>query len=187
MTKPQVRALAAEAGLPVASKIDSQDLCFLAGTTRARFLARHGGLGERRGAVIDRDGRVIGQHSGQHNFTVGQRRGLRLAGPEPLYVLDKDASANRVRVGPRAALRADRVTLRAVRLHRSGDQVDRVKLRYRTRPLPARLAGRLEAGRHAGAEIALGEPADAAAPGQLACLMHGDVVIGTGTISTRVP
>jgi tRNA-specific 2-thiouridylase len=186
LTKPQVRALAADAGLPVASKVDSQDLCFLAGTTRARFLARHGGLGERRGAVVDDDGRVVGQHSGQHNFTVGQRRGLRLAGPEPLYVLEKDASANRVRVGPRAALRTNRVTLRAVRLHRSGDQVDRVKLRYRTRPLPARLAGRLEAGRHAGAEISLAEAADVAAPGQLACLMEGDLVIGTGTISASV-
>jgi tRNA-specific 2-thiouridylase len=186
LTKPEVRALAAEAGLPVASKVDSQDLCFLAGTTRARFLARHGGLAERAGPVVDREGRVVGQHSGQHNFTVGQRRGLRLAGPEPLYVLEKDASGNRVRIGPRAALRTDRVTLRAVRLHRPGDQVDRVKLRYRARPLAARLAGRLQAGRHAGAEIALAETADAAAPGQLACLMGGDVVIGTGTISAPV-
>ena len=185
LTKPQVRALAAEAGLPVASKIDSQDLCFLAGTTRARFLARHGGLADETGPVVDLQGRVVGQHSGQHNFTVGQRRGLRLTSAEPLYVVEKDARSNRVRVGTKVDLRTDRVALRAVRLHRPGDTVDRVKLRYRTQPLPAELAGHLEPGRHSSAEVALSEEADGAAPGQLACLMEGDVVVGTGTISAR--
>ena len=92
LTKPEVSALAGDAGLPVASKADSQDLCFLAGTDRARFLARHGGLGDRPGAIVDRAGKVLGRHRGQHRFTVGQRRGLGVAGDEPLYVLDKDAA-----------------------------------------------------------------------------------------------
>ena len=97
LTKPQARELAAAAGLPVAAKADSQDLCFLAGTDRASFLARHGRLGERRGEVVDRGGRVLALHSGQHRFTVGQRRGLGVpAVQEPLYVLEKDASTNRV-------------------------------------------------------------------------------------------
>src|SRR5436305_6046995 len=79
LTKPEVRRIAGQAGLPVADKADSQDLCFLAGTDRGRFLERHGGLGERPGELVDRSGAVLGSHRGQHLFTVGQRRGLGLA------------------------------------------------------------------------------------------------------------
>ena len=105
LTKPAVRALAAEAELPVASKADSQDLCFLAGTGRAAFLARHGGARERPGEIVDRGGRVLGRHRGHHGFTVGQRKGIGVAAPEPLYVLATDARTNRVTVGARAELR----------------------------------------------------------------------------------
>ncbi len=183
LTKPEVREMASRAGLPVAGKADSQDLCFLAGTDRRRFLARHGGPVDRPGQLIDSAGTVVGHHNGQHNFTVGQRRGLGMSGPEPLYVLEKNGPENTVRIGPRSALLSDRVALRGVRLHRPGDQVDRVKLRYRSRMLPARLVGCPEPGWYRGAELALAAPADAVAPGQLACLMHGDVVVGTGTIT----
>jgi tRNA-specific 2-thiouridylase len=182
LVKPEVRALAAEAGLPVASKADSQDLCFLAGTDRRRFLAHHGGLTDRPGTLIGVDGEVLGRHDGHHNFTVGQRRGLGVSGPEPLYVLGKDAASNTVRIGPRAALATDRVRLRGVRLRRPGAVVDRVKLRYRSRMLPARLSGHLDTGHHRSAELALMNATDGVAPGQLACLMDGDVVVGTGTI-----
>ena len=111
----------------------------MAGTDRARFLARHGGLGDRLGPIVDQEGRVIGRHRGQHRFTVGQRKGLGIATGEPLYVIDKDADSNRVVVGPREALQSSRVTLRSARLHRDGARVDRVKLRYRSRPLAARV------------------------------------------------
>ena len=141
LTKPEVRRLAEAAGLPVASKADSQDLCFLAGTSRARFMARHGGLGQTPGAVVDEAGNVVGRHDGQHRFTVGQRRGLGIAAGEPLYVLDKDAGRNEVVVGPRSSLRTERVHVRGARLHRSGARVDRVKLRYRSLPLECRVAG----------------------------------------------
>lgn len=183
LTKPEVRRIAAEAELPVAGKPDSQDLCFLAGTDRARFLARHGGLGERSGEVVDTGGAVLGRHRGQHGFTIGQRRGLRLGGGEPLYVLGKDAETNRVVVGRRAELLTDRVAVRGARLHRPGARVDRIKLRYRSPPLPARLAGAAPAGRHPSLTVHLGAAADAAAPGQLACLMDGDLVVGWGTIT----
>jgi tRNA-specific 2-thiouridylase len=183
LTKPQVRAIAGEAGLPVASKADSQDLCFLAGTDRARFLARHGRVPDRPGTIVDHAGNVLGGHLGQHRFTVGQRRGLGVASGEPLYVLDKDASANRLTVGPALALRTHRVGLRGARLHRAGDRVDRVKLRYRSKPLAARLTGGIPAGRHGSLELALSDAADVAAPGQLACLMDGELVIGWGTIA----
>ena len=183
LTKPQVRALAAEAELPVASKADSQDLCFLAGTDRASFLARHGGQRGRPGEIVRRDGRVLGRHRGHHGFTVGQRRGLGVAAPEPLYVLATDAATNRVTVGPRADLRAARVVVRAATLYRDGAAVDRVKLRYRSRPLPARVAGAPAAGTHRRLELELGEPVDGAAPGQTACLMAGDAIVGHATIA----
>ena len=135
-----MRALAAEAGLPVASKPESQDLCFLAGTGKAAFLARHGGLADREGEIVDRDGRVLALHRGHHHFTVGQRKGLGVAAPEPLYVLATDAGSNRVLAGPRAALATSAVALRGARLHRAGAEVDRVKLRYRAPAVPCRVA-----------------------------------------------
>jgi tRNA-uridine 2-sulfurtransferase len=186
LAKPEVRTIAAQAGLPVASKVDSQDLCFLAGTDRARFLARHGGLADTPGTIVDRAGDVLGHHRGQQRFTVGQRRGLGIAVPgEPLYVLDKDARTNRVLVGPREALRTRRVVIRHGRLHRDGARIDRVKLRYRSRPLPCRISEPASPGpgRHAKLALDLQEPVDGAAPGQLACLMDGDLVVGWGTIA----
>jgi tRNA-specific 2-thiouridylase len=184
LTKPEVRRLAAARGLAVASKSDSQDLCFLAGTDRGRFLARHGGVGEHRGEIVDAGGTVIGTHTGHHLFTVGQRRGLGVVDRgEPLYVLDKDAAGNRVVVGPRGALARSCVTVRGARLHRSGSRVDRVKLRYRAAPLPGRVAGEARAGVHRRLTIELDETIDGVAPGQLACLMDGELVVGWGTIA----
>ena len=189
LRKPQVRAIAADAGLPVAAKPDSQDLCFLAGTDRARFLARHGQIGDAPGEIVSLDGEVLGTHAGQHRFTVGQRRGLGVgsdpAHPEPRFVIDKDARTRRVTVGPRAALATERVRVRGARLHRDGARVDRVKLRYRSTPLPVTLGGDPPPapGRHGALELVLGEAADGAAPGQLACLMDGELVVGWGTIT----
>jgi tRNA-specific 2-thiouridylase len=183
LTKPEVRAVAAEASLAVATKADSQDLCFLAGTSRAAFLARHGGIRERLGEIVDSRGHVIGRHRGHHGFTVGQRRGLGVSGNEPLYVLGTDARENRVIAGTRAELETTRVSVRGARLHRDGARVDRVKLRYRAKPIPARLLGEPAAGSHRALEIALEEPVDGAAPGQMACLMDGELVVGWATIA----
>jgi tRNA-specific 2-thiouridylase len=186
LTKPQVRQIAAEAGLSVAGKADSQDLCFLAGTTRARFLARHGAVTERPGSITDPAGRVLGRHNGQHRFTVGQRRGLGVSAGTPMYVLEKDPVENRVIVGPRTALHTATVAVRSARLHRSGARVNRVKLRYRSAPLRARLVGDPPAGHHAMLTIELADGVEGVAPGQLACLMDGELVVGWGTIA-RTP
>ena len=188
LTKPQVRRLAAEAGLRVAEKPDSQDLCFLAGTDRGRFLARHGDLPATPGEIVDTNGALLGRHAGQHLFTVGQRRGLGVTSAGvPLFVLDKHAGTNRVVVGPRESLRTTRVNVRAVRLHRDPSRVDQVKLRYRSDPIPAR-AEPTDGEDNGTLTIQLDAPADGAAPGQLACLLDGDVVVGWGTIDrARVP
>jgi tRNA-specific 2-thiouridylase len=182
LEKPQVRAIAAEAGLPVASKVDSQDLCFLAGTTRGRFLKRHGGIAARSGDLVGVDGAVLGQHEGHELFTVGQRRGVGVSSSEPLYVLAKDASSNRVVVGPRERLLTTSVRVRGARLHRDGVHVDRVKLRYRSAPLTARVCDPVAAGSHRELMLELDEPVAGAAPGQLACLMDGELIVGWGTI-----
>ncbi|HEY5343517.1 MAG TPA: tRNA 2-thiouridine(34) synthase MnmA [Solirubrobacteraceae bacterium] len=183
MPKAQVRELAAAAGLAVANRRDSQDLCFLAGTRQGAFLARHGGLGERPGRIVDRAGNVLGEHAGAHTFTVGQRHGLGIGGGEPLYVLATDTRARTVTVGPRELLLCDGVRVRGVTLHRHGACVDGVKVRSRGRRLACRLAGEVGAGRHEHVSVELREPAERTAPGQFACLYAGDVIVGHGTVT----
>jgi tRNA-specific 2-thiouridylase len=215
MTKDEVRAIAADAGLAVARKPDSQDLCFLAGTRLPRFLERHGAgasgeaavgdrgervgdtgaggvVGEAGGAgggavgaegdILDRAGRQLGRHRGAHAYTVGQRHGLGLGGREPLYVLRTDSGANTVTVGPREALLTRTVAVRDLTLRRPGARVDAIKIRSRGRRHPCRLATDCEPGRHAGVEVQLNEPIERTAPGQIACLYDGDVILGYGTI-----
>jgi tRNA-uridine 2-sulfurtransferase len=176
--KPRVRDIAREAGLPVAEKPESQDLCFLAGLDRTRLLKP-----DEPGEIVDMSGRVLARHDGQQRFTVGQRRGLRLAAPTPLYVLHKDAGSGRVTVGPREALATTRVTVKPARLLRRGATVNRVKLRYRAAPLPCRLSDDPGPGGHESLVIELDTPVDGAAPGQTACLMWNESVVGWGTIA----
>jgi tRNA-specific 2-thiouridylase len=183
LTKPEVRALAREAGLAVADKPESQDLCFLTGTSRERFLARHGGLADVPGEIVDTEGRALGRHRGHRHFTIGQRKGLGVAAPEPLYVIATDSRANRVVAGPRAALAAGRVELAPAQLYREGARVDRVKLRYRSSAVPCRIAGPAGAGRHGRLVVELAEDVHGVAAGQSACLMEGELVIGQGTIA----
>jgi tRNA-uridine 2-sulfurtransferase len=180
LSKPEVRALAAEAGLEVAGRAESQDLCFLAGTGKREFLRRHAGLDERPGDVVDIEGNRLGSHSGHHEFTVGQRKGIGVAAPEPLYVLGTDAEGNTVTVGARDQLRTSTVRLRGARLHRDASRVDSVRLRYHSPLRSCRVESVEEDG---AATLELDEPADAAAPGQVACLMDGELVVGTGTIA----
>jgi tRNA-specific 2-thiouridylase len=182
--KGQVRAIAARAGLEVARRRDSQDLCFLAGTRQDAFLARHGGLGARRGAIVDERGRLLGEHQGVHRFTIGQRRGLGLAAPEPLYVLRTDAASNTVTAGPRQGLLASEVCLRDLTLRRRGSLVDGVRLRAHGGMHPCRLRSDLRPGSYPRADVQLERPAERTAPGQLACIYAGDVVVGHATVAS---
>jgi tRNA-uridine 2-sulfurtransferase len=172
LAKPAVRALARDAGLPVADKRESQDLCFLSGVGRRGFVRRR--IRPRPGEVVSRDGRVLARHDGHEHFTVGQRRGLGVAAAEPLYVLEKDAARNRVVVGSRPELATRTVRLRDTLLHRSPAVVDGAKLRYRQSPVACRMAG--------DDALELSDDAFGVAPGQTACLLHGDRIVGAGTI-----
>jgi tRNA-specific 2-thiouridylase len=182
LTKPEVREIAARHRLTVAKKPESQDLCFLAGQGKRKFLRRHGGLSDNEGAVLDRSGAAVGRHNGHHNFTVGQRRGIGVSAPEPLYVTATDAVANTVTVGTRAELETRRVHVRDATLHRDGARVDAVRLRYHSRALSASIgaAGR---GRHDALEVELGEEFVGASPGQTAVLLEGETIVGHGTIA----
>jgi tRNA-uridine 2-sulfurtransferase len=189
LTKPEVRAIAARHELAVAHKPESQDLCFLAGQGKRSFLRRHGGLDDREGDLVDRSGRRLGRHRGHHHFTVGQRRGIGVGAPEPLYVLGTDASTNTVTVGTRSELATTTVPLRQATLHSDGAQVDRVKLRYHSKAIPCRVAenGSAVAGKHDRLTLELAEPVHGVAPGQTASLMDGEAIVGHATIAAADP
>ncbi len=185
MRKEEVRELAVQAGLPVARKPDSQDLCFLAGTRQGDFLQRHGGLGVRPGLIVDEQGLVLGEHRGALLYTVGQRHGLGIGAPQPLYVLMTDTRANTVTVGPRAELLCGGMQVRDVTLHRDGGCVDGVKIRSHGRRFDCQLPRGLHAGRHLRISVELKEPAERTAPGQFACLYAGELIVGYGTVAAQ--
>lgn len=176
--KDAVRELARGAGLPAADAVESQEVCFVGEGGYAPFLERSGGLRSRPGPIEDTAGRVLGTHGGYWRFTVGQRRGIGVAGSEPLYVLSTDAARNAVVVGPREGLAVDTVTLNPASLHGELDGAPlEVRLRYRGRSLQGRASQGPD-----GVRIELAEPADGAAPGQTAALYRGGRLVGAGTI-----
>ncbi len=183
VSKERVREIARGEGLAVARRPDSQDLCFLAGTSKAAFLEKHGGIAERPGAIVGADGRLLGEHRGAYRFTVGQRRGLGLGAAEPLYVLSVDTDANRVVVGSREQMRSDRVAIEQAVLHRDGGCVDSVKVNYRGARRACTLDGTAGEGRHERLTALLADPAERTAAGQLACLYSGELIVGHGTIA----
>ncbi len=136
--KTEIRRMAAEWGLPTASRRDSQDLCFLAGEDYRNFLQRHAAEMLKPGPIMRRDGQVIGQHQGLPNYTIGQRKGLGVASPVPLYVLGKNAAENALIVGTAEELGQSELTARQVNWV-SGEAAERpfraeVKIRYTARP-----------------------------------------------------
>ncbi len=181
--KETVRAKAREMGLPVAERPESQDICLGDHRTVVESFARPDQLGS--GEIVDGRGNVLGRHDGVHGFTVGQRRGLGIAAPEPLYVLRIDAGRRRVVVGPREALTTPSFT--AGRLNWLGTPPDgetaaEVQIRYRSAPVPCTL--RPLGGR--GVEVSPHEPLPSVTPGQAAVFYRDDRVLGGGWIDKPV-
>jgi tRNA-specific 2-thiouridylase len=174
LTKAEVRAEAANAGLAGAGRPESQEACFLAGGDYRSFLERRG-VPRRAGAIVDASGAVVGRHDGVWRFTPGQRRGLGVAAPEPLYALRADPVANTLVVGPRAALRTNRVRADG-RLYVPVSRAE-AKLRYRSPPVEATVE-EVEGG----FALELHEPVEAVAPGQVAVLYDDGAVVGAGLI-----
>jgi tRNA-uridine 2-sulfurtransferase len=156
MPKARVRELAAELNLPVAAKPDSQDICFVPSGRYADVIERLRPNAVEGGEIIHVDGRVVGRHDGIINFTVGQRRGLNVPGPEMLFVIRLDAKNRRVIVGPREALLTTALTLRTVNWIGAPDQFAAnappvelfVRLRSSQSPQPATMAWRADGAAH---------------------------------------
>lgn len=182
-TKPQIRAMAQEWGLPVYNKPDSQEICFVPDQDYRQLLERRGARFEE-GKIVDTAGRVVGMHGGHQRYTVGQRRGVRLALGRPVYVVGVDAAENRVIVGDRAdllasGLVADQINLIAERALGAFEPLPcRAKIRYNAQPVGATLR-RLGDDR---IRVSFDEPQSAVTPGQAVCLYDGDVVLGGGWI-----
>ena len=143
LTKAETRAIAAELGLEVADKPDSQDICFVPDGDYAALIRKLRPEGVEPGDIVDLDGRVLGRHEGIIHYTIGQRRGLGIGGAEPLYVVKIDARAKRVIVGPREALRQE--DIRVTGLNWLGEALSttprtvHAKIRSARPPVPAEI------------------------------------------------
>lgn len=183
-TKAEVRDLARRFGLPVASKQESQDLCFLGDGDYRRFLRQYEERVRRPGPIIDIDGRELGQHEGLSFYTIGQRKGLGISSAEPLFVVRKDAARNALIVGPRAAL--GQTELMAERVNWIGGVPDgpvaaAVKIRYKAQPISATV----EPIAPAAARIRFDEPVAGATAGQGAVFYDGEICLGGGIITAQ--
>jgi tRNA-specific 2-thiouridylase len=184
LTKGEVRALAAELGLPNASKEESQEVCFVpAGASYVRVLETlAGGRLPGEGEVVDGDGRVLGRHGGYHRFTVGQRRGLGVADGRRLYVLEVRPESNQIVVGTNEQASRRTLLLREVNwlAPRAAGAVE-AAVQVRSRHEPARATVRL--GGDGTAEVKFAEPVHSPAPGQAAVCYDGDRLLGGGWIA----
>lgn len=189
MRKPDVRELARELGLPVAEKNDSQEICFVPNGDYAAFIDayfREQGIDPQRttGAIVDTAGRVLGEHNGTHHFTVGQRRGLRVAAAEPLYVIATEPASGRVVVGKNQDLLRQSLVARGVNWVSVAPPAEprraSVKIRNRHDPAVATLHPPAEDG---SVHIVFDEPQRAVTPGQAAVFYENDLVLGGGWIT----
>ena len=181
MTKAEVRGHASRLGLRVAEKAESQDICFVPDGDYVRFLEEQRGPGTMNGDIVHVDGTVLGSHLGTYRYTIGQRRGLGLSWPQPLYVVKIDAAARRVIVG-------EQEHLAVARCHVGGLNwmVDTpvapfataCRIRYRHREVPATVTP----GGDGTVEVAFATPQTGVTPGQAAVFYDGDRVLGGGWI-----
>lgn len=181
--KPEIRQIAEKYGLPTASRKDSQDLCFLAGEDYRNFLKRNAAAMLVPGTIVTRDGQTVGEHNGLANYTIGQRKGLGVASPVPLFVLGKNVITNTLVVGVQEELGSSELTARDVNWL-SGEIPNEpfradVKIRYTAKEAPA-LVTPLDDG---GARVQFEAPQRDITAGQAAVFFQGDLMLGGGIIT----
>src|SRR6202158_5101467 len=192
MTKPEVRGLARKHSLAIAEKPDSQEICFVPGGDYKRFLEAY--LSEQgetptkiAGEMVTTDGKVIGEHAGVHNFTVGQRKGLGVATGSPLYVIQIKNDTRQVVVGKDEELYSRTLRTRRVNLISTAELREPIrgtgKIRNRHRPPPATI----ESAGPDDVRVTFDEPQRALTPGQAAVFYDGDIVVGGGWIENSTP
>jgi tRNA-uridine 2-sulfurtransferase len=188
LSKSEAREAARGHGLSVAEKAESQEICFVPDGDYAGFIDRYleaegrGGEKPAGGEIVDADGRALGRHAGVHRYTVGQRRGLGLSRPLPLYVVRVEADQNRVVVGHEDELLAREFTAAGVNWVAFDEPSEPVRadvrVRYRHREAPATITP-LGGGR---ARVRFDEPQRAVTPGQATVFYRGEEVVGGGWI-----
>jgi tRNA-specific 2-thiouridylase len=181
--KEEIRRLAAEGGLRVAAKRDSQEICFVPDQDHASFIRRRPGAVDTSGEIVTTEGQIVGRHDGLEQFTVGQRKGLKLAFGQPRYVVRIEPATRRVVIGTREELGRNDLTAAEtnwlVDRDRLGQSFDcRVKIRYRSRAVPAMV----EALGPSRFRVHFNEPCPGVAPGQAAVCYSGEQVLGGGWI-----
>lgn len=181
-TKPEIRQIAEKYGLPTASRKDSQDLCFLAGEDYRNFLKRNAAEMLKPGEIVTRDGRSLGGHDGLANYTIGQRKGLEVASPVPLYVLGKNVLDNKLIVGTLDELGSTELTARDVNWVSgevpAGPFRAEVKIRYTAKEAEA-LVTPMEGNQ---VQVRFDAPQRDVTAGQAAVFYQGDLLLGGGII-----
>jgi tRNA-specific 2-thiouridylase len=182
LTKAQTRQIARDRALRTAEKAQSMEICFVPDNDYAGFLQQEGLASWHEGEIVDRHGHVLGCHSGIEFFTIGQRKGLRISNPTPLYVLELDPANNRVIVGENAALERDELVVEGCNWI-AFDQPPATfealaKIRYNHAPTPATIT-LMPAG---AACVKLHQPQRAITPGQACVFYRDDIVLGGGWI-----
>ncbi len=180
--KPEIRKIAESFGLPTASRHDSQDLCFLAGDDYRNFLKRNSSEMLKPGQIVTRDGKLIGDHNGLANYTIGQRKGLGIASSVPLYVIAKNAKSNELIVGEANELGSSELIAKDVNWI-SGETPDgsfraEVKIRYTAKEAEA-LVVPLDGGQ---VKVQFDAPQRDITAGQAAVFYQGNILLGGGII-----
>ncbi len=194
--KPQVREIARELDLPVFDKPDSQEICFVPDNDYASLVKRHTPEAVGPGKIMDMSGRAIGAHEGHQCFTIGQRRGIRVAVGHPLYVINKDPLANTITVGERKDLQSASLLADGANWLTDPPETRRwircvAKIRYNSEPAAAKV--RMADGEGEGdadeqmIEVEFDEPQFAVAPGQAVVCYDGETVLCGGWISSAGP
>ena len=185
LCKQETRETARQAKLKTAGKPESMEICFVPDNDYGRFLEQSQLVERHRGDIVDLEGRVLGQHDGIEFYTIGQRRGLRVSAPHPLYVIDLDPARNRVIVGEESALQSDEFTVERCNWIPFAPPEDpmeaTVQIRYKHSGAPATLTPMAD-GR---TRVRLHQPQRAVTPGQACVFYQDDLVLGGGWITRR--
>jgi tRNA-specific 2-thiouridylase len=182
LTKPQVRREAHRLALQVADKPDSQEICFVPDGDYASFVAEKAPTVTKAGAIVAENGNRLGTHAGVHRFTVGQRKGLGVSGPAPMYVLRIDADSGDVTVGPKSSLERTTLTASGVNWLSVDAAASWLPVAAQIRHRHAAAAARVRALPDARAELEFETPQSAITPGQAVVFYQDDVVVGGGWI-----
>ena len=181
-TKDEIREIAKKNNLQVASKPDSEDICFIPDGNYKKFLENHSNLKPKAGNIVNEKGQILGTHTGLYNYTIGQRKGLGISNPVPLFVLGFNKVKNEVIVGEEKELYQKEIIVEAINLLLV-DEIEEMKVQVKTR-YSSKVANALIKQEGNQIRVIFEEPQRAITPGQSAVFYKDDMVLGGGKIVT---